>query len=416
MSVLTASIKRHSRAPGAVPLALVAALALVGAVAGMLGGGAFWSEPAPVAKPSPAVLAAGGLRVQPPEGWARSAPVALAGFSHALWLRDDAAKIDAAIALAPAVSPTLLPAGLRPVGAPRLQQLGAHTAWRYRTETSTGVPAIFFVAPTTNGIATVGCVGAVAGTPERACRALASAVALTDAQRLELGQNAAFLSALPAVISKLNTARVGGASRAHRGDRPHGAGERSRPTSLARTAPPPPRSRRSPTVRTSRAPRSTPWATASAYSAARRRGAKPQLRSLRAGGRHGRRRRASCWRRRRRRRALRAGAATPAACPRRSREPPVATPASTPAAPGGHPREHARRAHGDKHPREHARRPQGDKHPRDQARAEARYPQSETAPRRARRPRRPLQTRSRHPPSPAAAGACCSSSGSSCSS
>ena len=122
----------------------------------MLGGGAFRSEPAPVAKPSPAVLAAGGLRVQAPEGWARSAPVALAGLSHALWLRDEAAKIDAAIALVPAVSPTLLPAGLRPVGAPRVQQLGAHTAWRYRTETSTGAPAIFFVAPTTSGIATVG--------------------------------------------------------------------------------------------------------------------------------------------------------------------------------------------------------------------------------------------------------------------
>ena len=163
MSVLTASIKRHSRVPGAVPLALVAALALVGAVAGMLGGGAFRNAPAPVAKPSHAVLAAGGLRVQPPEGWARSAPVALAGLSHALWLRDEAAKIDAAVALLPAASPTLLPAGLRPVGAPRVQQLGAHAAWRYRTETSTGVPAIFFVAPTTNGIATVGCVGAVAG-------------------------------------------------------------------------------------------------------------------------------------------------------------------------------------------------------------------------------------------------------------
>ena len=145
--------------------------------------------------------------MQAPEGWSRSGTVALAGLAHALWLRDDAAKIDAALELRPAVSPTPLPAGLRPVGAPSVQQLGAHAAWRYRTETSTGTPAIFFVAPTTKGIATVACVGAVAGSSERACRALASAVALSGAQRLELGQSAAFLSALPAVIRELNTAR-----------------------------------------------------------------------------------------------------------------------------------------------------------------------------------------------------------------
>ncbi len=189
------------------PLALVAALALAAAVAGLLGGGAFQSGPAPVAKPNTEVFTAGSLRVQAPEAWSRSETVALAGFTHALWLRDDAAKIDAALELRPAVSPTLLPAGVRPVGAPSVQQLGAHAAWRYRTETSTGTPAIFFVAPTTNGIATVACVGAVAGTPERACRALASAVAVSGAQRLELGQGAAFLSALPAVIRELNTAR-----------------------------------------------------------------------------------------------------------------------------------------------------------------------------------------------------------------
>jgi hypothetical protein len=133
--------------------------------------------------------------------------VALAGFDDALWLRDDAARIDAALELRPADSPTLLPAGVRPVGAPSVQQLGAHAAWRYRTETSTGTPAIFFVAPTTKGIATVACMGAVAGSPERACRALASGVALSGAQRLELGQSAAFLSALPAVVGELNTAR-----------------------------------------------------------------------------------------------------------------------------------------------------------------------------------------------------------------
>jgi hypothetical protein len=207
MSVSTASTERHSRSPGAVPLALVAALALAAAVAGLLGGGAFQSGPAPVAKPSTEVFTAGSLRVQAPEGWSRSGTVALAGFSHALWLRDEAARIDAALDVRPAVSPTLLPAGLRPVGAPSVQQLGAHAAWRYRTETSTGTPAIFFVAPTTEGIATVACVGAVAGTPERACRALASAVAVSGAQRLELGQSAAFLSALPAVVRKLSTAR-----------------------------------------------------------------------------------------------------------------------------------------------------------------------------------------------------------------
>jgi hypothetical protein len=210
MSVSTASLKRYSRTRGPVPLALVAALALIAAVVGMLGGSAFRSHPAPVAKPSPAVLSAGGLRVRAPEGWARSAPVTLPGFSDALWLRDEAAKIDAAVELLPAVSPTLLPAGLRPVGAPSVRRLGAHVAWRYRTETSTGTPGIFFVAPTTSGIATVACVGAEAGSSERACRTLASGVVVSGARRLELAQSAAFLSALPAVVRQLNTARVAG--------------------------------------------------------------------------------------------------------------------------------------------------------------------------------------------------------------
>ena len=53
MSVVTASAQRYSRTRGAVPIALVAALALVAVVAGMLGGKAFRSGSAPVAKPSP---------------------------------------------------------------------------------------------------------------------------------------------------------------------------------------------------------------------------------------------------------------------------------------------------------------------------------------------------------------------------
>jgi hypothetical protein len=207
MIVLTATVKRYPWSRRRVPFALVAALALVGAVAGMLGGAALRSAPAPVAKPRPEVLAAGGLRVRAPQGWARSAPVSLAGFHHAVWLRDETAKIDAAVELLPAVSPTLLPAGLRPLGAPSVEQLGAHTAWRYRVETGAGAPAIFFVAPTTNGIATVACVGAEAGASERACHTLASAVAVSGAHRLQLGQSAAFLSALPAVVGELNTAR-----------------------------------------------------------------------------------------------------------------------------------------------------------------------------------------------------------------
>jgi hypothetical protein len=207
MSAWTASAKRYPQARGDVPLALVAAVALIAAVVGTIAGGVLRNQPAPVTKSSPKVFEAGGLRVQAPKGWARSAPVGLAGFSHPLWLRNKAAKIDAAVELQPAVSPTLLPAGPRPVGAPRVQRVGAHVAWRYRIETSSGAPAIFFVAPTTSGVVTVGCVDAVGGASERACRGLASAVAISGARRLELGQNAAFLSALPDVVGKLNTAR-----------------------------------------------------------------------------------------------------------------------------------------------------------------------------------------------------------------
>jgi hypothetical protein len=192
-----------------VPLALVAALALLAAVAGILGGGALRREPAPAAKPRPTILSAGDLRLQVPERWARSAPLSLAGFSHVLWLRDEAAQIDAAVDLLPASSPTLLPAGIRPVGAPSVHRLDSHAAWRYRGETSSA-PAVVYVAPTTSGIATVACVGATAGSSDRSCRELASAVAVSGAQRLALTQGAAFLSALPSAVTKLNKARAEG--------------------------------------------------------------------------------------------------------------------------------------------------------------------------------------------------------------
>ena len=105
--------------------------------------------------------------------------------SDALWLRDDAARIDArdrvaARRLADAASGGPARRSGRPS---RSERLGAHAGWRYRTETSTGVPAIFYAAPTTDGHRDRRLRRRVPALRERACRALASAVAVPGARR-----------------------------------------------------------------------------------------------------------------------------------------------------------------------------------------------------------------------------------------
>ena len=88
-----------------------------------------------------APIAAHGLRVQPPTGWARGSAAMLTASASRCGCATPAPVCDAAVELLPAASPTLLPAGLRPPGAPESWcDLGTgRQAWRYRAERSDGV-------------------------------------------------------------------------------------------------------------------------------------------------------------------------------------------------------------------------------------------------------------------------------------
>ena len=189
-------------------LAIVAGLVVVAVLAGLVLGGVFKTEPpAPVKRA--AQVSGAGARLQLPAGWARGGVSDLAGFERALWLRNSDENLRAAIAVLPAVSPTLLPAALPAEGTEpetvRLQS--GYDVWRYRLDRTDGTQALIYAAPTTAGIATVACLGA---SDARACDRLASAVVVPSARRLELGKRAALFSALPAAVSRLEAARTQG--------------------------------------------------------------------------------------------------------------------------------------------------------------------------------------------------------------
>ena len=209
MSVRTAFTKTAPLAGGQVSVAAVALVVAIAALAGLLVGGVVRSKPAraPV-KPLETVSGA-GVRLQLPNGWARGDASAVPGFPRALWLQNPEQGLRAAVALLPASSPTLLPAtSPADARAPETVRLrSGYEAWRYRGSLKDGSPVFLYAAPTTTGIATVACVGA---TGKETCDALASAVAVPNSRRLELGERAAFFSGLPPVVAQLDSARTKG--------------------------------------------------------------------------------------------------------------------------------------------------------------------------------------------------------------
>ena len=179
---------------------------------------------------APAGARAGGLAATP-----RSSPASTARCG----CRTDE-RLRAAVALLPAGSPTLLPAAFAPWAANRetVRLRSGYDAWRYRYSVPTAP-----VRSSTPRRPRPGSPRSPAwARPTAACDALASAVVVPDARRLELGKRAAFFSGLPPVLP---TSRppVPRASERSRGDHTHRSGARRRRTARAH-GPPPPSSRR----------------------------------------------------------------------------------------------------------------------------------------------------------------------------
>jgi hypothetical protein len=212
VSAASAATRATPQGQGRLPTLAVSLLAIGSAIAGLVLGGVYRSAPAPRVETRAAPIASAGVRVQLPTGWARGSATTLSGFDQPLWLRHAGAGVNAAVELLPAAAPTLLPVGVQASGAPQTVELASgRQAWRYRVERSDGVPLVFYAAPTTKGIATVGCLNVSGSTAERACRAVAVAVTVPGSHRLAPGERAAFLSRLPATVASLDSARTKGA-------------------------------------------------------------------------------------------------------------------------------------------------------------------------------------------------------------
>ena len=164
MSAFEHVAEPHRRRP--FPAAVFVGLSALGAVAGAvlaMASGQNGAAPRHAAPPPPSTVAAGDLRLTLPDGWtsSRSGPH-VPGFEGARTAFVRSWNADVAIALLPAVSPSLLPAPLDTMRSPtssrpRVAQAGGLRAYHYlRAPKGQGVLDVVAV-PTTRGVATVAC-------------------------------------------------------------------------------------------------------------------------------------------------------------------------------------------------------------------------------------------------------------------
>ena len=204
MNVSSARAVTRPRVPPRLSILVVAGLVGVAVIAGVVIGGTFRSEPAPIVV-KPTHVSGAGVRLQLPTEWKPGNASAIEGLERAVWLWNADEGVRAAIAVLPAKSPSLVPASLTAAGkTPETVRLGSgYEVWRYQLASPKGT---LYAAPTATGIATVVCLGDGA----KACERLASAVVVPKSRRLEPSQRAAFFSGLPPVVSKLEAARAAG--------------------------------------------------------------------------------------------------------------------------------------------------------------------------------------------------------------
>jgi hypothetical protein len=188
--------------------------------AGALLGGAVGRSDSP-ARPAAGAsqwIAHEGVLVDVPTGWARGDGAVLAGFRRPLGLVDRSRRAHASVERLPATSATLLPAAFLQTlaakpGRPDVVRLASGAvARRYRFSRG-GDSTLFYVAPTTGGVATVACVDPPGAADPQSCEALAGAVTVPGASTLAPSDGAAFWSRLPATLTELDAARAAGTRR-----------------------------------------------------------------------------------------------------------------------------------------------------------------------------------------------------------
>jgi hypothetical protein len=197
--------------------ALHVGLPLVGAILGAILGFAFPgnARDAPdhaTVSPAGHVVAAGDLRLTLPDGWTRArAARGIPGFDKARAAFAQSWSSNVAIGLLPATRPTLLPpaldaaAGPRSPG-PRIVQVGAIRAYHQIRVLADRRVVEVYSRPTTQGIATIACSSPAYEPGE--CEAGLLGLRLARGSFLPLSAEAAFLVAIPAVVTRLNAQRT----------------------------------------------------------------------------------------------------------------------------------------------------------------------------------------------------------------
>jgi hypothetical protein len=206
-----AAIRRRSS------VALLVGLPVIAAVLGAVLASALSHEsthaPSRTAPKSPArIVAAGDLRFVLPGRWTVAAGgPRVPGFegAHPLFVRSWNSSV--AIALLPPASPSLLPpplaAARRPGGPlPIVVRAGRVRAYHYALVLGNDRVVDVYTAPTSRGVATVACTGILYMPAE--CDLAVSALRLAHGSFLPLNADAAFLGALPAVMTRLNVTRA----------------------------------------------------------------------------------------------------------------------------------------------------------------------------------------------------------------
>jgi hypothetical protein len=193
-------------------VALIAGLAVVGLVVGIVAGGSSKSKPAPALADS---ASAGAVELSFPSTWQRLGIVPTVpgmSFSQPLALAPVQAGGERLVAgTVSAGDPTLLPAGFRaavaslPAGTP--VRLGTIAGLRYAALTVRGVsgPVTIYAVPSTAGVVTIACVNP--GTSND-CDRIAASLRLTGATPFSLAADPAYASRLGAVLGPLKTART----------------------------------------------------------------------------------------------------------------------------------------------------------------------------------------------------------------
>jgi len=206
---------QRRRPASLVLLGLPLAGALLGALLALAFGKPAANKPhaaAPSAASASAVVSAGALRVTLPEGWtpARTGPK-IPGFAgaHAAFARSY--DSDVAIALLPARSASLLPPALdvatNPAAArPRVQRMGAVSAYDYVRPAKGQRVLDIVVVPTTLGVATIACSSAVVA-PDECAQAL-HGLRVKGGSFLPLSTESAFLAGLPDAMKNLGAQRL----------------------------------------------------------------------------------------------------------------------------------------------------------------------------------------------------------------